>query len=105
MASPTPTLEALLGKTILVGITRLNHKEELIEQQQFVGTFMSMQKTICLRLRSGEDFTLPPDLSAFRKANPGIYRLRATGEEIENPDFTAVWTVRAPEKSRPDEKA
>jgi hypothetical protein len=96
MASHTLTLEALLGKTILVGITRLNHKEELIEQQQLVGTFISMEQTICLRLRNGEDFTLPPDLSAFRKANPGIYRLRSTGEEIENPDFIAVWTVRAP---------
>ena len=95
-----PSVEELVGKTVLVGITRLSHKEEIIEQRQYVGTFTSMGQVIHIKLRSGEDFTLPPDLSAFRKATPGVYRLRSTGEEVENPDFTASWTLRAPAPKR-----
>lgn len=90
------SINELVGKTVLVGITRLTHKEELIEQREYVGTFSSMESAIHIKLRSGGDFTFPPDLSAFRKATPGVYRLRSTGEEVENPDFTASWTLRAP---------
>jgi hypothetical protein len=102
-ADAAPTIKELAGKTVLIGITRLSHKEELIEQRQYVGQFTSMDQLIHIKLKSGEDFTLPPDLSAFQRAKPGIYRLRSTGGEVENPDFTASWTVHAPapkEKSR-----
>ncbi len=95
MKDPIPNVETLIGKTVLIGITRLDHDGELIEQRQHVGTFASMDGMIHVTLAGGEEFTLPPDLSAFRKAQPGIYRLRSTGEEIENPDFVASWTVRA----------
>ena len=47
-------------------------------------------------LSDGEVLTLPPDLDAFRAAAPGIYRLRSTGEEVVDPDFTTVWTIREP---------
>jgi hypothetical protein len=40
------------------------------------------------RSRSGELYWLPPDLRAYREAPKGTYRLRATGEIIEDPDFT-----------------
>lgn len=96
MSDEAPTLDDLIGKIVVIGITRVSHSDEPIEQRQYAGTFVSMEQTILVRLTNGEDFTLPPDLSAFRKAKPGIYRLRSTGEEIENPDFTASWTVRAP---------
>ena len=95
-ARPSPKLKDLLGKTVIVGITRITHKEELIEQKQFVGRFESMDETIHIKLADGTDFTLPPDLRSFQRAKPGVYILRSTGEEVINPDFTSSWTVQAP---------
>ncbi len=93
----SPTLNDIRGKTILVGITRLAHKGEIIGQQQFAGVFESMDASIQIRVSTtGKVFILPPDLGVFQKAELGIYRLRSTGETIENPDFTASWTVTAP---------
>ena len=40
-----------------------------------------------------ELFTLPADADGFLAARPGVYRLKDTGEEVVNPDFTTVWTV------------
>jgi len=56
-----------------------------------------MDQVVHIRLKdTNEDFTLPPDLSAFQKAQPGEYRLRRTGEVIVNPDYLCVWIVQAP---------
>lgn len=48
-------------------------------------------------VRQGERYTLPPELSAFSPAAPGVYRLHETGEEIEDPDFTATWVIQSPD--------
>ena len=91
-----PTLGELVGKRVLIGISRVSHDQQLIDQQQYVGTFRSMDQVIHITLKDGEDFTLPPDLTVFQRARPGTYRLRSTGEEVKNPDFLASWTVVAP---------
>lgn len=44
-------------------------------------------------------FVIAPILSAISVADPGIYRLRDDDAAIENPDFVATFTVRAPRKS------
>jgi hypothetical protein len=54
---------------------------------------------IMLRLsgsRSGDVYTLPPDLRAFFPAPPGSYRLRETGEVVVDPDYTATWNITPP---------
>ena len=54
---------------------------------------------VTLRLegtRSGEVYTLPPDLRAFFSARPGSYRLRGTGEVVINPDYTTTWDFTPP---------
>lgn len=87
--------EKLLGSTVLVGLT---HDEPSgPRQEQFCGTVMSADpdEGITLRLdgaRSGEFYTLPPDLRSFYPARPGEYRLRETGEVIVDPDYTTTWT-------------
>jgi hypothetical protein len=43
-----------------------------------------------------ELFTLPPNPEHFHDARPGVYRLRSTGETVENPDLTTVWTIKEP---------
>lgn len=85
----------LLGAVVLVGITRRGNSGETFEQ--FYGTVERADpQGIDLALggsRSGGNFILPPDPRAFFPAQPGSYRLRSTGEIVENPDFTTTWTV------------
>ncbi len=90
----------LTGRYILVGITYLNHDGSLNEQVQMHGVIESVTPDgvrILLRgSREGETWTMPPVLDAIKPANPGIYRLRGTSEEVENPDFLSTWTVNKP---------
>jgi hypothetical protein len=85
----------VLGSVVLVGITRRTPAGD--EQEQFYGIVERADAGgIDLALsgsRSGEHFFLPPDPRAFFPAQPGSYRLRNTGEVVEDPDFTTTWTV------------
>lgn len=93
-----PRARALLGRHALVGITYLDDAGGVREQVQLHGEVVEVgPTTITLRRAdTGEKYTLPPELDAFQPARPGIYRLRATGEEVENPDLLATWTVHPP---------
>ena len=97
-SQPILDLKELLGKRVLVGITRVNHKDEVISQDQFHGRVESLDEGLVhIRVeRTGVDFTLPPEPLAFTRARPGHYKLRSTGEVVIDPDFTSSWTVRAP---------
>jgi hypothetical protein len=91
--------EKLHGSTVLVGLT-INEPDRP-RQQQFYGTVMSAgpEEGVVLRLegrRSGEVYTLPPDLEAFLPAEPGSYELRETGELVVDPDYTATWSITPP---------
>jgi hypothetical protein len=84
----------LVGKHVLVGITYLDTEENVIDQFQVHGHVVEVRAdVIVLELPSGEPFGLPPDPSRFEPAAAGIYRLRATGEAVEDPDLLARWTV------------
>jgi hypothetical protein len=91
--------EKLVGAVVLVGITRIAASGET--QEQFYGTVERADaEGIEIHLagsRSGETFFLPPDPRAFFPAEPGSYRLRETGEVIENPDYTSTWTIEQDE--------
>ena len=47
----------------------------------------------CAGIRTGTKLALPPYLTNFMKAPPGMYRMQTTGEEVENPDYVSVWTL------------
>lgn len=100
MENPQPIsdLSELLGKSVLVGITRIDPDGEVASHEQFHGHVESLDDGLVhIRVAgSGANFTLPPDASSFVRARPGHYRLRSTGEVVVNPDFTSSWTVRAP---------
>lgn len=88
-----------VGKTVLIGLTYLDHNEELIEQCQCIGTILtfSNEQGIQIKLQdSDEPFALPPDPHGIQVAQPGTYRLRSTGQEIVSPDFVATWTITKP---------
>jgi hypothetical protein len=89
---------SLVGKYVLVGITRIEANGALIEKVECHGriTTVDPDEGIKVALSDGELLTLPPNPDAFRDAKPGIYRLRSTGEEVVDPDLTTVWTIREP---------
>jgi hypothetical protein len=92
-----------LGKVVLLGITYVDHEDKLIEQKQWVGTIVAFSRKEGIRIRlrdSDSPCGLPPDERGIRKAPPGIYRLRSTGEEIENPDYLATWTLVSPDPNK-----
>jgi hypothetical protein len=89
---------SLVGKYVLVGITRLAADGSLLEKTECHGTIASVDSDdgIKVELSDGEVLTLPPSPEEFRDARPGIYRLRSTGEEVVDPDLTTVWTIQEP---------
>lgn len=88
----------LIGKRLLVGLTYIRHSGELIEEEQRHGIVETADRQgIVLRLPDGGTFRLPPDLRRVQPARPGIYRLRATGEEVTGPDFLSSWTITRPD--------
>ena len=90
--------EKLIGKTILVGMTFYNKDDEFVEQKQSWGEIVAVtENTIFIKQKDGEEFDIPNDPSAIETANPGKYRLRSTGEVVENPDFLSTWNVTLPE--------
>lgn len=88
-----------IGKTILIGVSYLDHNENLIDQRQWHGVIeaFSNDKGIVTKLdNSDKTFCLPPDQTSIAKAEPGTYKLSSTGERIEDPDYLAVWTCTNP---------
>jgi hypothetical protein len=88
----------LIGKYVLVGVTVEDRHGAFRRQEEFHGTVVSADGdagiTLALRGRREREFRkLPPATNVFRPAAPGIYRLRSSGEEVLDPDFTATWLV------------
>ena len=85
----------LIGKRILVGVTHRNMNDEVASLEQFHGTVdrISRDEGLVLKLPTGGERIIPPDLSRLEPASAGKYRLKATGETVVDPDFTAMWTV------------
>jgi hypothetical protein len=88
----------IVGKRLLVGLTILEHTGALIEHKQLHGVVEQISRGagIVMRLPDGTIYRLPPDLSGIQEAPPGIYRLRSTGEEVQDPDFLYTWTLTRP---------
>jgi hypothetical protein len=89
----------LVGKRVLIGLTRMRSGESDLEQMFGRVRSASAEDGFEVELegtRAGETYWLPPQLDAFDPAEPGEYRLRNSGEVVINPDFVATWVVEAP---------
>lgn len=113
LKSMKPTLDEnkakdYIGKTVLIGVTYLDHEEKVTARHQWHGviTEISNARGIVIALKNVlKPCALPPDLSLLQPAEPGKYRLRETGEVIVDPDFVTVWSCKAPDpRSRPPKK-
>ena len=92
----------LVGKSILIGVTFLDHQGEELQRSQMHGIVSSASaKGIEVSLRGerhGQTFSLPPDPRFFAPAAPGKYKLHSTGEVVENPQVLCTATITKPQK-------
>lgn len=95
--------DGFLGKYVLVGITHLTPEGEVEGQEQLHGLIQTISPAgIEIALaghHAGETWRMPPMLEDFVVAEPGIYELRATGETVDNPDFTLRISIRSGRKN------
>lgn len=90
-----------IGKHILVGITYVDHKGIETQRQQLHGVIEAADKNVGIKIAlkgvyEGQSWTMPPDQRSIKKANPGIYTLKMSGEKVENPDLLSTWTITEP---------
>jgi hypothetical protein len=90
--------DELLEKVVLVGLILQAPDGELIEQKQFYGSIASVDAQNGIRIAlegamRGQYYSLPPDIRYLNPADPGKYKLRATGEVVIDPDFTCQWVL------------
>jgi hypothetical protein len=90
----------LNGKQILVGLRIEDPRGKRLRMEQLYGRIVTSdpKRGICLELHTeGRTYWLPPDLRSVRRAPAGEYRLRSTGEVVENPDLLASWVLVQPD--------
>ena len=85
----------LIGTHLLVGVTTVDHAGNVIEKRQFHGKVVraSVSEGVTLGDGNGAEHWVPLDREAFEPGEPGMYRLRSTGEVVANPTWLATWTV------------
>lgn len=92
--------DTYVGKTILIGLTYLTHAGDLIGHRQLYGVIRSASPDGILieyeGINKGRSWNMPPMLEAIQEADPGVYRLAETGEEVENPDLLCTWKITKP---------
>ena len=98
----TEFAQQLIGKHVLIGVTVQNRRGEFTRQEQFHGIVLSADEKAGIKVmlkgtREGEENWLPPATNVFEPAEPGVYKLRSTGEEVVDPAFTATWLLRQPD--------
>jgi len=91
-----------INKTLLIGMTYLKHDGTFIEQKQYFGTIVKINKQegIVVKLDNNNEFKLPPDFRSFKKANPGEYTEKSTGKVIIDPDYLTTWTITKPDPNK-----
>lgn len=88
--------ESFVDKHLIVGLRyykRIGDDEEFVSQEQVYGVIIRVNPSegIVIRLGSGDEKRLPPDLALLQPAPPGEYRLSSTGEVVVNPDYLTTW--------------
>ena len=91
----------LVGLTLYVGLTFVDHAGVFKRREQVFGTVQSVSITagIKLLLTNGETFTMAPVLDAIEPGDSDRYQLSEDDELVENPDFVAWITVIEPLRS------
>lgn len=91
----------LVGSTLYVGLTFIDHAGVLNKREQVFGTVQSVSITAGIKIlqTNGETFTMAPVLEAIEPGEPDRYQLSEKDELVENPDFVAWITAIEPLRS------
>jgi hypothetical protein len=54
---------------------------------------VAVEPLVSIERGGTQPFTLPPEPDAFDAAEPGVYTVRSTGEQVTDPEFVTRWTV------------
>jgi hypothetical protein len=89
---------ALLGSSLLVGLTHVDADGEVALDLEFHGRVEAVEAdgVAVRRADSGEVEWLPPVAREYEPAPAGHYRLRPGGEVVVDPDFLCSWRVERP---------
>jgi len=96
---PKSVAKRFLKKTLLIGITYLDHEGNEIEKKQLWGIIASITTKRGVEVTNPNTnikFYLPPDLASLSPAKKGEYRLKSTAEIVTDPDYLTTWTSRKP---------
>ncbi len=97
------TLQELIGKTVLVGITHVTKNGEGLGHSQYYGKVLSAdnERGVLVARKGVKDVVaLPPDPNVFLPAKPGIYTLKSSGIKVKDPDYTCTWRLTAPDTKK-----
>src|SRR5688572_2954555 len=88
-------MEALPGRSLLVGLTYVGPDQSVQSRRQFLGEVLAAAPGappgLYVRAPDGEVVTLPPDSAAVLPAPRGQYRCLVSGETLTDPDLLASW--------------
>lgn len=88
----------LVGSTLFVGITHVDHDGHLIEKEQVSGVVESVEAGAGIKIvqSNGEPYVLAPVLDAIEAGDPDFYQLSEAHEVVERPDFVMFVTALRP---------
>ena len=89
--------QAMVGKYVLVGVSRCNTDSTVIATEQIHGKVLraSEDEGSVILLNNGCEFSLPPFLNCYEPVEEGICALKNTNEKINSPDYIATFNVTA----------
>jgi len=103
------TLDDLLNKTCLIGLSYFDTDNSLMKQQQFAGTVVSTDADNGISIETVAEqsattdtiasdkntrvFVIPPLLTSWFEAPAGEYKNAAGELLITNPDFLVTWDI------------
>ena len=93
--------EKYVGKHLLVGLTYLNEDESIGERIQLDGIINGISESTIQfeRADNGEDFFVPFDEENLERGEPdAVYKLKSTGEAVENVDYISNWIIHPPKE-------
>lgn len=93
-----PEYDEYVGKHLLMSLTYLDRAGALDYKVQLHGVIIRINEAVIAveRQDTGNEFTLPADLSALKAAAEGEYHLKPSGDIVVNPDYLVVYTIGGP---------
>lgn len=90
--------EEMIGKVVLVGVTRYGGDGQVQGLEQYAGTVLRIsadEGVVLADEDDGHERYLPPMLDQYQRAEPGEYRMRNGGMIVVDPDYLTAWDLHA----------